>query len=148
MSSRFNNRRRRAGTAALELALVIAPFLWMMLAVIDLGRYLFTAQSMVAVMNQAQRNVVMLYTSASVNGSLTMSSCDSPTSWPDTASIAPMLDASTTVCHFNVTGGLSLIQSQIIVTTPFVAITPGIGALPGLGTLLNGTMTVSTIYTM
>lgn len=148
MSSRFNNRRRRAGTASLELALVITPFLWMMLAVMDLGRYLFTAQSMVAVMNQAQRNVIMLYTSNSLNGSLTMSPCDNPTSWADTATIAPMLDASTTVCRFIITGGLALIQSQIIVTTPFVTITPGIGSMPGLGTLLNGTMTVSTIFTL
>jgi hypothetical protein len=59
----FNNIRRlllgRAGTASLEFALVAIPFLFMLIAVTDLGRYFLMQHSLRTVTSTAARSMLV-----------------------------------------------------------------------------------------
>jgi hypothetical protein len=135
--SSVSNRRRRlgsAGVASLEFALIMVPFLWMVLAVFDLGRYLFTVQAMVTLVTDTQR-YVMLNTEDGVPPG-----CVDFNAWSNTTSAGPPpvgLDASLgTICvtFVNQQTGWSAIQVLVSVQYPFVAITPGLSALTSLMT--------------
>lgn len=134
MSNRPPHRLGRAGVTSLEFALVAVPFLWLILAVTDLGQYFFTVQAMTTMVADMQR-FMMLAPDGAVG-------CYPFNARPNTSTIiqppsAPplMLDpAQGTVCITNLAatgpangGGVNWIQ--VTVQYPFVPITPGLGAL-------------------
>lgn len=59
----FNRRHRtlsgQAGTSSLEFALVAAPFVFMMVAGMDLGRYFITRDSLHTLVDEAVRSAVV-----------------------------------------------------------------------------------------
>jgi hypothetical protein len=63
MSPAFNNARRpfrgQAGTTSLEFALVAIPFVFMMIAGTDLGRYFITKDSLHTLVDEATRSTVV-----------------------------------------------------------------------------------------
>jgi Flp pilus assembly protein TadG len=133
MSSASNSARRRglgrAGVSTLEFALVGVAFLMFLLGGFDLARYIFTVQSMVAVMTQAGR-----YSLANP----TWGPCGVD-SWTGIATVAPFLDSSQVNLCVLQTSGTGLSTSTVTVTYPFTAVTPGL-------TALTGTITETTTY--
>ena len=144
MSSVSNSVRRRrfgcAGTTSLELALVMLPFLWLMMGTIDIGRYLFTVQSMTTVMTDAHRSVMLAY--AAGGGNAVPEGCFNFSSWSSTAhqyanttdGPPPLLDpAQGTVIVTAITKiiGWGTQQMQVTVRYPFVPITPWLNLLTG-----------------
>jgi hypothetical protein len=137
MSSNSNSRRLgslgRSGVTSLELALILAPFLWLMLGIFDLGRYFFTVQSMVTLMAEAERFAI-------VNPSAVAWPPCSRGNWSSVANATPLLDpAQVDVCIQAVNVG-AVTQIQVQVTYPFSAMTPG------LKSALDGPLTETTTY--
>jgi hypothetical protein len=117
---------------SLELALVLVAFLWMMMGIFDLARYLVIVQSLVTLMTDAERYAVIDPLDAT-------NYCFGAATWPNTATSAPLLDpnqVNVSICQVTVAG---VNQMQVTATYPFAAITPGLEAL-------NGTVTETTIY--
>jgi hypothetical protein len=116
-----------AGVTSLELALVLVPFLWMTMAIIDLGRYFFTVQSMVTLMTDAQHY-------AMINPALVNNiRCYDFKSWPGpTAATSQMLDPTSDLLCVdfpNQPNVYNVMQVKITVRNSFVPITPGLSAL-------------------
>jgi Flp pilus assembly protein TadG len=124
MSFVSNSRRRGglgcAGVTSLELALVIVPFLWMLLGIFDLGRYLFTVQSMVTLMTDAQRTVLVAVENqnqtTNFHGLYTLDEWSAAT-----GAVLPPLLFDTAHGQVNVTfqGGYGVTQVQVQVIYPF-----------------------------
>jgi Flp pilus assembly protein TadG len=90
MSRAFVKRRRlltgRAGTASLEFALVALPFILLMLAGMDLGRYFITKHSLHTLTSEAARSML-------VNCFNQAAQCNlSATSKSTVATMVPFLD--------------------------------------------------------
>ena len=110
------------------------------MGVIDIGRYLFTVQSMTTVMTNAHRSVLLAY---SVGSATTLpSGCFDFSSWSSTANRyssttdgpPPLLDPTLgTVIAYNISdvSGWGTQQMRVTVRYPFVPITPGLGLLTG-----------------
>jgi hypothetical protein len=81
--------RNRSGTAALEFALVAVPFLFVMLGIVDLGRYLLIQHSLDTLVNETARAMIVSCGNANY-GKLT-ASCADPLSDDDRKAIAPFL---------------------------------------------------------
>jgi Flp pilus assembly protein TadG len=114
----------------LELALVLVPFVWLMLGTIDIARYIFTLQQVVGLLSEA--------------GRMSLTSIDwapfGTNSWAGISTVAPLLDP--TQVTLDVTQGLSgvgVYYSSVTVQYPFVAYTPGLA-------MLSGTITETTNY--
>jgi hypothetical protein len=127
MSFVSNSGRRgwlgSAGVTSLELALVLLPFLFLMTAVFDLGRYLFTVQSMVTLMTEAARYSKVYPDQTPLCGVNT---------WPNTATVAPLLDPTqVNLCITSLNPTYGVMQVQVTVTYPFTAATPGLSTLDG-----------------
>ncbi len=121
----------RAGSTSIELALVLLSFLWLLLGTIDLARYLFTVQSVVALMSEAGRVSLMdpSWAPRGVN------------SWSQIATIAPLLDpAQVSLDVSQGFTGVGPVYVYVTVSYPFTAFAPGLSGL-------NGTITESTAYT-
>jgi len=111
--------------------LVLVPFMWIFLGAIDLGRYFFTVQSMVTLLTDSQR-AVMIITEDYLVGADGLYNCYDLGSWSTSLAIAtpPLLvPASGQACISfldvqNRFGGVQ--QIQVTVTYPFTTITPGL----------------------
>jgi Flp pilus assembly protein TadG len=128
-SNKVRRRLGRSGVTSLEAALIMLPFLFIVLLTFDLARYLFIVQSMLTVMTDAER--------AAMIG--TVQNCATGW-WPNTAIVAPLLDPSQVylcVEPINATGTVN--QIQVTVRYPYTTATPMFGAL-------NGTLSETTTY--
>jgi hypothetical protein len=79
----------RSGTAALEFALVAVPFLFIMLGIVDLGRYLLIQHSLDTLVSETARAMIVSCGNANY-GKLT-ASCTDPLNDRDRETIAPFL---------------------------------------------------------
>jgi Flp pilus assembly protein TadG len=68
MSSASNKRRRRAGTSSLEFALIAIPFVLLMVAITDLGRYFATQQELRTMTSVIARSCLLLAMKAGGGG--------------------------------------------------------------------------------
>jgi TadE-like protein len=118
-----------AGTTSLEMAAVMVAFLTLLLGAMDLGRYLFTVQSIQALVGQAER--------AGVVGNLLLgsgSSCPLVSSIPTSTlgfTPPPFLDPGATLCVTNNGNVSAIVTVTVTVTSPFTSFTPGLGSLTG-----------------
>ena len=130
MSCVCSRRRRRrsgnAGVTSLEVALVLGPFLFLLLGVCDFGRYFFTLQSMTTLMAEAARTAI-IYGPYSEQAP----GCG-PNSWPGISTVAPLLDPAQVYLCINPISLYGVSQVQVTVQYPFDANTPGLSALSGL----------------
>lgn len=135
MSSASNRSRRllrRRGTTTLEFALILIPFLWLIMSMFDLGRYLYTIQALVTQMADAHRFEIISHSINSSNGM--PQGCSDFNDWSSLTAAAPppMLDPSQgTVCVTLISSQTQwgATQVQVTVQYPFIPITPGLAAL-------------------
>lgn len=128
-SNKVRRRQRNAGTASLELALVLIGFLMLLLGTIDIARYLFTMQTVSFLADRAARAAV-------VNSSFALGSVGEscPTVSGSTLPFtAPPFDPATTMCVLqnetaSQSGGYVV---TVTVSAPFTSVTPGLSALTG-----------------
>jgi hypothetical protein len=112
---------------SLEAALVMVPLFLMMLSLFDIARYFFTVQAMLTVMTETERAAMVSPLQRCGTGW-----------WPNTASVAPLLDASQVyLCVGTVNGAGAVTQIQVTVQYPFAA---------NFLTLLSGTLTETTTH--
>ncbi len=134
--SSATSRRRRRGNTTLEFALIGSAFLFLLLAIFDVGRYFAVLQSLNAAMTAAARAAVV--GSLSAGGSCPGGGVTLPSS---ITGAVPLLDAAQlciSVTSANVSG-----QTQLTVAAqyPFSFVLP---AWTTLGvTTLNGSTTVT-----
>ena len=148
--------RGRAGVTSLELALVMVPFMYMLMAVTDLARYFFTIQAMTTLMNDSIRydwitgmardDAAHVTTGGGPLGSscVTFSQAQatsgvavSPLLWDDSASKIGFDFNPVTLLSTDPNGG-GVSQAQIYMQYPFSAITPGLQVLNGTLTMQSG----------
>jgi hypothetical protein len=136
MSFVFNRFRRRrldrAGVTSLELALVLVPFMFLVMAIFDIARYMFTVQSMVTLMMQAERTIM-------INPGLgSQPLCPiNIGNWTNMMGMTtpPMIDPTQGTICINTISPQGVYQIQVTLTYPFTTITPGLGGLAPDGTL-------------
>jgi len=142
-------RLGRAGVTSLELALVMVPFMYLLMAVTDLARYFFTIQAMTTLMNDTIRYDWLYYvdhnTFSSMDGGCytTFSAAQAVSGVAASPLLSNTTDPTIQLCvDYNpvtnvATGqyGGAVYQSLVVVQYPFTTITPGLSGL-------NGTLTV------
>jgi len=146
VSSSGRTRSGRAGVSSLELALVLVAFLLLITGIFDVGRYLFTIQSMVTLMNDAARYEMVLANFASTVQPEGISAWTGKTGsaiLPPVA-VPPLIDGargtiSVRFLNQNNVPAPSMTQMTVTVAYPFLASSP---LLRGL----NGTLTETATY--
>lgn len=149
MSSKHSRRPSSAGVTSLELALVLVPFLLIVMATFDIARYLFTVQAMVSLMTDSARYVMVQnaggsYGTGFSSAQQTIAAFIGTTGAPQGVTPSPLLDPtqgqiSINFLNQNSLPPLGVSQIQVIVTYPFTANTPGLS-------LLSGTLTETATY--
>ena len=129
--------------SSLEFAFILPAFLVLLMGTIDVARYLYTVQALVGLMGEAGRVAIMA-------GHPDWPQCPNQASnwWPQTATIAPLLDANNVYLCITPGGGSGAgpLTMSVQVSYPFVTYTPFFGKLTGLSGL-NGQITELTSYT-
>jgi hypothetical protein len=127
-----------AGVTSLELALVLAGFMFLMTAIFDLGRYFFAIQSMVTLMNDAARYEMILANFASTVQPEVISAWTGSTGSDRLRQVPmpPLLDGgqgtiSVNFLNQNNVPAPSMTQMTVTVTYPFTATSPWLSSLSG-----------------
>jgi hypothetical protein len=133
-NKRGQGRLGRAGATSLELALVLLPFLVLLLGTFDLARYFFTVQAIETLTTDAARyavvngNAAVTKPSTGPYGPLGIDTWASETNVPVPALLDPTQG---TICisYAATLLGFGVNTVQVTVVYPFTAMLPGLSAL-------------------
>jgi Flp pilus assembly protein TadG len=133
-NSTCRHRFGRSGIASLEFALILMPFMVLLIAVFDIGRYLFTVQAMTTLMMNAERAIMI----SPGLGSQPLCGV-TVASWTSMMGITPppLLDPTQGTICINTISPQGVYQIQVTVTYPFAADLPGLSGLAPNGKLIE-----------
>jgi hypothetical protein len=141
MSPAFSRRPRpalgQAGTASLEFALVAVPFMLVMIAGMDLGRYFITQQSLHTLTSEAAR--------AAVVNCFGLDPCTNPVPTPSTVwAKVPFLNSAAPLASLTVTQSRNAITGVRTITATakyrFTFILPAWTGVPNLNPIIETTL--------